>query len=80
LWLIARAAIIMMGLLYRVAGDVASREGRSVLEFFSDFLQTTQGLASENDALEDEWKASDGYKATMAKAARRAKAGPETGV
>jgi hypothetical protein len=79
LWLIARAAIIMMGLLYRVAGDVAGKEGRSVLAFRSDFLQTTQGLACENDALEDEWKASDRYKATTEKVARRAKAGPGTG-
>jgi hypothetical protein len=59
LWLVGREAIRLMDLLHHVAQDAAGREGRSILEFRSDFRQTPQGLARESLALSDELKASD---------------------
>jgi hypothetical protein len=79
LWLIGRAAIRLMDLLHHVAQDAAGREGRSILEFRSDFHETTQRLARESLALSAELRASDRYKVTMEKVAHSAKAGPGTG-
>ena len=72
LWLISSIAITLMDLFYGVADSVA-RLGRSVVEFRPDFQQTVQGMAIESDALRDELKGSDRYKAAMQKIEQRAK-------
>jgi len=72
LWQIGRVAIELMDLFYGVAGDVA-RSGRSVMEFRPDFERTVLGLAAESDALLDELRSSDRYKAGMQRVAQRAK-------
>jgi hypothetical protein len=73
LWLISSIAITLMDLFYGVADSVA-RLGRSVVEVRPDFQQTVQGFSIESDALRDELKGSDRYKAAMQKIEQRAKA------
>jgi hypothetical protein len=67
LWRIRSAAISLMDLFYGVARDVASATGRSLIGFRADFQRTISGLAAESNALLDELKGSDRFKAAMLK-------------
>jgi hypothetical protein len=74
LWRISSAAISLMDLFYGVARDVASATGRSLIGFRADFQRTISGLAAESNALLDELKGSDRFKAAMLKMEQRTEA------
>jgi hypothetical protein len=74
LWRVGSAAIGLMQLFYLVTGDVGRTSGRFVLGFRSDFERAWRSLAVESNALLDEQRDSDRFKAAMFKAEQRAKA------
>ena len=79
LWQISSAAIRLMQLFNRVTGDVGRTSGRIVLGFRSDFERAVPSLAAESNALLDEQRGSDRFKAAMLKMEQRAKASGKPG-
>jgi hypothetical protein len=73
-WLIGRTAVILMQLFHLVSEGVARDTGRSPVEFRADFPNMAGGLAGESNALLDELKATDRFRAAMQKREQRAKA------
>ena len=68
-----------MQLFHAVTSDVARTTGRSVLDFRSDFQRTLPGLAVESNALLDEQRSSERFKAAMLKMKQRTEASGKAG-
>ena len=77
LWMISSVAITLMDLFYDVAEGVAQATGRSVLEFRPAFSNRIAILAAQSNALLDEIRTGDRYKAAMQKEKERSKAKAE---
>lgn len=79
LWQIGSAAVRLMLLFHDVTGDVARTSGRSVLGFKAGFERTVQGLVAESNALLDEERGSERFKAAMLKREQRVEASEKAG-
>ncbi len=77
LWLISSVAITLMDLFYGVTQGVAGATGRSVLGFRPAFSNRIAILAAQSNALLDEIRTGDRYKAAMQKEKERSKAKAE---